>query len=220
MLPATAPDASFQSPAAELHFKSCHPCSLSPSSSGSEELPGDPQRPRPCPLVHESLSVPGEASFPDTYYDEQDKIDEVVEGVCIHHVVHDLHPAFQSDHLQPGRSRQGESLSQAEPQEGQAAKIEPLTGALLCARMLDTRCLSDRAAIILQVRKPRLREGKAPAQGHTDKQWNLTWSLLSQSSPPFQSTTPRREGWLEGSLGSDSPSGPLSKPQLLSSVWG
>lgn len=34
-----------------------------------------------------------------TYNDEQDEIDEIVEGVSIHHKVHDVHPALQSDHL-------------------------------------------------------------------------------------------------------------------------
>ena len=34
-----------------------------------------------------------------TYNDEEDEVDEVVEGVGIHDVVHDLHPALQSDHL-------------------------------------------------------------------------------------------------------------------------
>lgn len=29
-----------------------------------------------------------------TYNDEQDEVDEVVERVSVHHVVHDLHPAF------------------------------------------------------------------------------------------------------------------------------
>lgn len=36
----------------------------------------------------------------ETYDDEEDEVDEVVEGVSVHHVVHDLHPALQSDHLQ------------------------------------------------------------------------------------------------------------------------
>lgn len=35
----------------------------------------------------------------NTYNDEEDEIDEVVEGVGIHDIVHDLHPAFQCDHL-------------------------------------------------------------------------------------------------------------------------
>lgn len=35
-----------------------------------------------------------------TYDDEQNEVDEVVEGVGIHDVVHDLHPTFQGDHLQ------------------------------------------------------------------------------------------------------------------------
>lgn len=34
-----------------------------------------------------------------TYNNQQDEVDEVVEGMSIHHVVHDLHPALQSDHL-------------------------------------------------------------------------------------------------------------------------
>lgn len=35
-----------------------------------------------------------------TYDNQQDEVDEVVEGMSIHHIVHDLHPALQSDHLQ------------------------------------------------------------------------------------------------------------------------
>lgn len=34
-----------------------------------------------------------------TYDDEEYKIDEVVEGMRIHDVVHDFHPALQRDHL-------------------------------------------------------------------------------------------------------------------------
>ncbi len=29
-----------------------------------------------------------------TYYNEEDEVDEVVEGMCIHNVVHDVHPTF------------------------------------------------------------------------------------------------------------------------------
>ncbi len=35
-----------------------------------------------------------------TYNNQQNEVDEVVEGMSIHHVVHYLHPALQSDHLQ------------------------------------------------------------------------------------------------------------------------
>lgn len=35
-----------------------------------------------------------------SYYDQEDEVDEVVKGVCIHHKVHDVHPALQSDDLQ------------------------------------------------------------------------------------------------------------------------
>ena len=35
-----------------------------------------------------------------TYDDEEDEVDEVVEGMGVHHIVHDLHPALQGDHLQ------------------------------------------------------------------------------------------------------------------------
>lgn len=34
-----------------------------------------------------------------TYNDQQNEVDEVVEGMCVHHVVHDLHPALQGDYL-------------------------------------------------------------------------------------------------------------------------
>lgn len=35
----------------------------------------------------------------NTYYNEKNKIDEVVEGVCIHHIVHDVYPTLQSNYL-------------------------------------------------------------------------------------------------------------------------
>lgn len=34
-----------------------------------------------------------------THNDEQNEVDEVVEGVGIHDVVHNVHPALQCDHL-------------------------------------------------------------------------------------------------------------------------
>ncbi len=34
-----------------------------------------------------------------TYNDEEYEVDEVVEGMSVHDVVHDLHPALQRDHL-------------------------------------------------------------------------------------------------------------------------
>lgn len=34
-----------------------------------------------------------------THNDQEDEVDEVVEGVCIHDKVHDVHPAFQRDDL-------------------------------------------------------------------------------------------------------------------------
>lgn len=37
-----------------------------------------------------------------TYDDEQNEVDEVVEGVGVHDIVHDLHPTFQGDDLQGG----------------------------------------------------------------------------------------------------------------------
>lgn len=47
-----------------------------------------------------------------TYNDKQNEVDEVVEGVGIHDVVHDLHPTFQGDHLQ-GRVGHGYQASSA-----------------------------------------------------------------------------------------------------------
>lgn len=35
-----------------------------------------------------------------TYNDEQNEVDEVVEGVSIHNIIHDLHPTLQSDDLE------------------------------------------------------------------------------------------------------------------------
>lgn len=37
---------------------------------------------------------------PYTYNYQQDKVDKIVEGMGIHHIIHDLHPPFQCDHLQ------------------------------------------------------------------------------------------------------------------------
>jgi hypothetical protein len=46
-----------------------------------------------------------------TYDDEQYKVDEVVEGVSIHYIVHDLYPAFQGDHLERNKHTQHVSKS-------------------------------------------------------------------------------------------------------------
>lgn len=42
-----------------------------------------------------------------TYNNQQNEVDEVVEGMCIHHIVHDLHPPLQSDHLRSKRKGGG-----------------------------------------------------------------------------------------------------------------
>lgn len=42
-------------------------------------------------------------SINGTYNYQENEVDEVVEGMCIHHIVHDLHPALQSDHLRSKR---------------------------------------------------------------------------------------------------------------------
>lgn len=39
-----------------------------------------------------------------TYDDEKDEVDEIVEGVSVHHKVHDVHPALQRDHLKANHS--------------------------------------------------------------------------------------------------------------------
>ena len=41
-----------------------------------------------------------------TYNYEQDKVDKIVEGMGVHHIVHDLHPPFQCDHLQRQTTRE------------------------------------------------------------------------------------------------------------------
>lgn len=41
-----------------------------------------------------------------THDDEQNEVDEVVEGVGVHDIIHDLHPALQGNHLQ-GRAAHG-----------------------------------------------------------------------------------------------------------------
>lgn len=52
-----------------------------------------------------------------TYDDEEYEVDEVVEGMSVHDVVHDLHPALQRDHLHKPEHNQalyapGKDLSQ------------------------------------------------------------------------------------------------------------
>lgn len=34
-----------------------------------------------------------------TYYNKENEVDKIVEGVCIHYKVHDVHPTLQSDDL-------------------------------------------------------------------------------------------------------------------------
>lgn len=159
-------------------FTNCPSCSLPLSTRALQGHPGDSQRAPPPPwgpLAHGSLSFcPESPSSPDTYYDKQDKIDEVVERVSIHHVVHDLHPAFQGDHLQAGQSRRGEREPEtAEPPGRQAAQGKlPQTEAPPRAGTLYTRPLSyfspglHGAAILIpnmQGGKPRLRRlGRLP----------------------------------------------------------
>lgn len=51
-----------------------------------------------------------------THNDQKDEVDEVVEGVCIHDEVHDVHPAFQRDDLvETGRENK---LLKAQLQQG------------------------------------------------------------------------------------------------------
>lgn len=166
--------------------------------------------PRPVPWSTSPWSLRGEPSFPDTYYDEQDKIDEVVEGVSIHHVVHDLHPALQSDHLQPGQSREERQPETGRPQERQAAETASQTEVLLCAGTLYTHAFSyfsqglGRAAtliLIIQVRKLRFREVRAFAQCHTAGR-----SAARLKPGPFHSRahplpSPPQQGGTAGSSG-------------------
>lgn len=104
MPPAATPNETLQSPMAWVHLKTAPPA-LSHSALWARRVslgtPKDSLVPWP---VGPGACLESTSSL-DTYYDEQDKIDEVVEGVSIHHIVHDLHPAFQSDHLQPEQSR-------------------------------------------------------------------------------------------------------------------
>jgi len=42
-----------------------------------------------------------------THNNQEDEVDEVVEGVCVHDKVHDVYPAFQCDDLvETGRENQ------------------------------------------------------------------------------------------------------------------
>ena len=104
MPPAATLNELLQSPVARVHLKTAPPA-LSHSALWARRVslgtPKDSLVPWP---VGPGACLESTSSL-DTYYDEQDKIDEVVEGVSIHHIVHDLHPAFQSDHLQPEQSR-------------------------------------------------------------------------------------------------------------------
>lgn len=34
-----------------------------------------------------------------THYNQENEVDKIVEGVCIHYKVHDVHPTLQSDDL-------------------------------------------------------------------------------------------------------------------------
>lgn len=34
-----------------------------------------------------------------THYNEENEVDKIVEGVCIHYKVHDVHPTLQGDDL-------------------------------------------------------------------------------------------------------------------------
>lgn len=34
-----------------------------------------------------------------TYYNQENEVDKIVKGVCIHYKVHDVHPALQSNDL-------------------------------------------------------------------------------------------------------------------------
>lgn len=43
-----------------------------------------------------------------TYDDQQDEVDKIVEGVSVHDKVHDVHPAFQRDHLEEAADQEKE----------------------------------------------------------------------------------------------------------------
>lgn len=77
-------------------------------------------------------SLRGEFSFFDIYYDEQDKIDEVVEGVSIYYVVYDFYLVFQSDYLQLGQSREERQFEIGRFQERQVVEIVFQIEVLLC----------------------------------------------------------------------------------------
>lgn len=40
-----------------------------------------------------------------TYYNQENKVDKIVEGVCIHYKVHDVHPTLQSDDLKQDKKK-------------------------------------------------------------------------------------------------------------------
>lgn len=104
MPPAATPNETLQSPVARVHLKTAPPA-LSHSALLARRVslgtPKDSLVPWP---VGPGACLESTSSL-DTYYDEQDKIDEVVEGVSIHHKVHDVDPALQRDDL--GRLQRG-----------------------------------------------------------------------------------------------------------------
>lgn len=40
-----------------------------------------------------------------TYYNQENEVDKIVEGMCIHYKVHDVHPTLQSDNLKQGKKK-------------------------------------------------------------------------------------------------------------------
>ena len=158
-------------------FQNCPSCSLPLSSVGSEGTLGTPKDslvpwpmgPGACPESTSSL---------DTYYDKQDKIDEVVEGVSIHHVVHDLHPAFQSNHLQPEQSRRDrlrwQSLWKVRQQAVPQTEVPQCTGTLhvFSLILLPRAPLGRHPHLQYAGEELRFREVRTLVQYHTDsKEW-------------------------------------------------
>lgn len=68
------------------------------------------------------------AGHTHTHNDEEDEVDEVVERVGIHDVVHDVHPALQCDDL--GRQAAGHGPTFSGPQ-GQQCVSYPSMGTFL-----------------------------------------------------------------------------------------
>lgn len=139
--------------------------------------------------------------------------------MSVHDIVHDLHPAFQSDHLQPEQSGAGVSPRQGRqdpPGKARSKRSVPGRGPTMHPTALYTFSLGlltrlSRPAILTpgtHVRKQKLREARYSPTVTQPSRWEKPDLNLVPLAPerPLQSPTSR---------GPSSPAGPFSEPQLL-----